>query len=103
VRVSLAGEDELDGQLRVVDQRRDAFHISQHQVRPLVGRKPAGKSDGERVARERLAGLPDEFRRLPATLRAARRAQSRDIDQLGLQRLMRLPDLAIVDAVDGIP
>ena len=47
--------------------------------------------------------LIDELERLAALVGAPRGAQPRRFDEPGLQRLARLPQLAVVDAVDGVP
>ena len=97
MRVRLAGEDELHRHLRVVDERGERFDVLQDQVRALVGGEAAREADGQRVEAQRAAQLRDELRRLAAALGLLRGAPPRDLDQLRLQRLMRLPQLAVVD------
>ena len=99
----LAGEDELDRHLRVVDERGERLDVLQDEVRALVGGEAAREADRQRVEAERPAELGDELRRLAAPLGLLRGAAARDLDELHLQRLVRLPQLAVVDVVDRVP
>ena len=62
-RMRFPGEHELHRTLGIVHQRGQPFNISQNQICSLVGRKAAGKPDGERVrirmreSRCRLSGV----------------------------------------------
>ena len=74
-RMRLAGEDELHGHLRVIDERGERLEILQQQVGALVGGEPAREPDGQRVRAERAAELRDEAPRArPAARPAAPRA-----------------------------
>ena len=55
-RMGLAGEDELHGALRIVDQLGQRIHLAEEQVGPLVRGEAACEADGERVGIERRCG-----------------------------------------------
>ena len=103
VRMRLAGEDELDRHLRVVDERGDRFEVLQDQVGALVGGEAPREADRQRVEAQRAAQLRDELRRLAAALGLLRGPPPRDVDQLRLERLVRLPQLAVVDRRRSVP
>src|SRR6185503_14298675 len=64
---------------------------------------PPREADRERIEAERVPYLIDEFGALTALPGATCGAQPRHVDQLRFQRLARLPQLAVLDAVDGVP
>lgn len=99
----LAGEDELDRHRRVVGERGERLDIAQHQRSALVGREAPREADGQRVETEGAAEGRDQLGRFAATLCLMRRSPSDRLDELHLQRLVRLPELAVVDRVDAIP
>ena len=103
VRMGLSGEHQLDRHLWIVHERHDGLDVLENQIGPLVGGEPARESDRQRVHAQRPPQLSDEFRRLLPLLGALHRPPPRDVDQLHLQRLMRLPQLAVVDVVDRFP
>ena len=99
----LPGEDQLHGHLRMVEQRIERLEILQQKVGALVGGKPPGKADGQRVAIQRASQLRDDGGRLAAALGLHDHAAPRHLDQAGLERLMRLPQFAVVDFLDRVP
>ena len=76
----------------------------QHQVRALVGGEAAREADGQRVGLERAPQLRDDVGAARRGARPAaptrRRTMSMSCD---LQRLVRFPQLAVVDRVDALP
>ena len=81
----------------------ERLEVLQHQVRALVGGEPPREPDRQRVEAERAAQLRDDRGRLAAPLRLLHGAPPREVDQPRLERLMRLPQLAIVDVLDRLP
>ena len=75
-RMRLAGEDELNRYLGVVDERDEAFQIAQHEVGALVGGEAAREADRERVEAQRVAHLIDELERLAALARRTGRREA---------------------------
>ena len=53
-RMGLAGKDELDVALPVVDQLHDVLELLEDKRGALVGGEPPGEADGERVRVEQL-------------------------------------------------
>ena len=104
VRMGLAGEDELHRQLRVVDKRGDLLEVLEDQVGPLVGGEAAGEADRQRVeARAPGRSRWTTSRGFAAPLGLPRGAAADEADQLGLEHLVRLPQLAVVDSADLVP
>src|SRR5581483_3634623 len=89
-RVRLAGEDELDGLDRVIDQADEALDEAEEERGALVGGEAAGEADGQRLRAEPLACLLDGVRRLAAALALAGAAAAGEIEQPSLQHLVRL-------------
>jgi len=48
-RVRLAGEDELNRPLLVMDEFYDVFKLPENQWSALIGGEPAGEANGQRV------------------------------------------------------
>ena len=103
VRVRLAREHELDGQLRIVDETGEALDLAEHEVRALVGGEAPREANGQRVetqgppaVRYLVGGFTARRGRIP-------RPAPRKPDELCLERLMRLPQLPIVHAIDVFP
>ena len=101
--MGLAGEQELDGPLRVVHQAGQQLDVAQDEVGTLVGRKPAREADRQGVEAERRGELIDRVGRLAAFLRAVDDPAACKRDEPVLQELVRLPQLAGVERLDGIP
>jgi hypothetical protein len=100
LRVRLAGEHQLDRRLGIAGDRGNRLDVLQDEVRPLVGGEAPREADGQRVQAQRSPQPGDQFRRLAAPLRALDRLPPRDVDQTHLERLVRFPQLAIVDELD---
>ena len=98
-----ACEHELNRHLRIADERGDRLDVPQNQIRPLVGREPARETDGERVQAQGVPHLRDKIRGFAPALGLPGRQPARDLDELRFQRLMRFPELTVVDGVDAIP
>ena len=103
VGMRFAGEHELNRHLRIAHERGDRLDVPQNQIRPLVGREPARETDGERVQAQGVPHLGDKIRRFAPALGLPGRQPARDLDELRFQRLMRFPELTVVDGVDAIP
>ena len=103
MRVRFACEHELDRHRRVVDERGEGIDVAEHQRGALVGGEAAGEADGQGIEAQGPAHRGDDFRRLAAALRLLGGAAAHGVDELHLQRLVRFPQLAIVDGVDAIP
>ena len=99
----LASEHELDGQLRIVHEAGEAFDLAQHEIRALVGREAPREADRQRVETERAPPLRNLIGGFTAAPPAVTRPSARKRDELRLERLVRLPQLAIVHAVDVFP
>ena len=65
-RMRLPGKYKLHRTFRIVDQTRHFFDVGQNQVGALVGRKPARKTDGERIGTECAFQLLQHITRLVA-------------------------------------
>ena len=87
----------------MVHEPDERLEILQHQVRPLVGGEPPREPDRQGVEAERAAKLGDDGGRFAPALRLLDGAAACEVDQPGLQRLVRLPQLAVVDVLDGAP
>ena len=103
VRVRLAREHELDRHRRVVDERGEGLDVAQHQRGALVGGEAAGEADRQGVEAQGPAHRGDDVRGLAAALGLLGGAPAHGVDELHLQRLVRFPQLAVVDGVDAIP
>jgi hypothetical protein len=86
-RMRLAREDELDGLLRVLQQRPQAPRIAQQQRAALVRREATGEADRERLGIEHLV------RRRHLIVAGAA------LDELVLERLPRPPDQPLATAL----
>ena len=101
-RMGLAGEEELDRPLDLVEEVLESLRLAEEQRRALVGREPAGEADRQRLRIESAPGLGDLvlLRSLLALLLdellPAGRHQPRP------QRLVRLPELAAVDRLGRV-
>ena len=102
LRVRLACEDELDGGI-AGHERAQALDLGEEERRPLVGGEPARESDGEHVGIEERPRLRDALGGLAATLASLRDAPAHEGEQPLLQHLVQVPELAVVDAIDGPP
>ena len=102
-RVGLAGEDELDRPERVRQDPAEPLGIGEDQVRPLVGREPAGKADRQH-RRVQEAPLRHQGRGLHRAggVRMAPQLAHPD-EKLVLERDMEVPELAVWDRVDKGP
>ena len=102
-RVGLAGDDQLDGVLRVQQQRLEPGRVPQHQGQPLVSRHAPGEPDREHVR--------VQHRISPAQLRISRTAHlprrpeaTPDVLNQGRTQLApQAPELGIIHAVDLVP
>ena len=102
-RMRLAGEDELHGAIGIVDHRGQPLDIGQDQIRPLVGREPAGEADGQGIRAEYALQTLQNHRRLAAALGLLDGAPANELDQLGFEVEVRLPKFAVVDVFDADP
>ena len=84
-------------------ERAQALDLGEEKRRPLVGGEPARESDGEHVGIEERPRLRDALGGLAAALASLRDAPAYEGEQPLLQHLMQIPELAVVDAIDGPP
>ena len=103
VRMRLAGEQELHRALGIVDHRGQALDVGEDQVGALVGGEPAREADGQRIGREHFVQPVERLLRFAAARGLFAGAVAGEIEQLGLQAEVRLPEFAVVDAFDGCP
>jgi hypothetical protein len=61
-----AGEDELDGSCRVVQQAGEPRRILEQQVRPLVAGEATREAEGQDVWIEHVRGLSDNLGQITA-------------------------------------
>ena len=91
VRVRLAGKDELHRTLGIEQEAAQAIHVGEQQIPPLVGGKPARKTDGERVGIQgRLGGL-DEFLAVVVASALGFSLTPDEANQSGLEGAVGLP------------
>ena len=103
-RVGLAGEDELDRELRVVDQRGHQLEVAEDEVGALVGGEPPGEADRQGVEAESTRRQRSmTVLGLAPALGLPHGAVAGEGEQARLEHLVRLPELAVVDALDPLP
>ena len=83
--------------------RRDAVHIAKHQVGSLVGGKPSRESDREDVWVKHVAPGFDRVVALAAATALPAHAAAHELQEQVLQRVVRFPQLAGIDAVQLLP
>ncbi len=102
-RVGLAGEDELDWHDRVIDQPGETLAMAEDQRGALVGGEATGEAERQRLATEGVTSLLEGGRRLAAALALTGTATAGEVEQPRFQRLVCLPQLAVVNAGDARP
>src|SRR5262249_23363927 len=102
-RMRFAGKNKLDGALRVVDHRCEAFDVGENQIGALVCGEAARKADRERVGAEYVAETNALFRRFTAAFGLFHCATAYKFEQSSFEVEMRLPKFAIVNVVDTLP
>ena len=102
-RMGLAGEDELDRPVRVVDQAGEPVDVGEDQRRPLVGGEAAGEADRQDLGIERLLELRERRRRLAVAGELGQQALPGEDGELALLVQVRLPELAVRDSSDALP
>src|SRR5439155_24656728 len=103
IRVSLPGEDELQGAVRIIDQARQALHIFEDERRALVSGEAAGKTNGEQLRVEHLGAFPDLQGRRSPPQELASETVPRKRDQLFPSSLMGPPELLVWNLIDSLP
>ena len=102
-RMGLAGEDDLDRPLRIVEHLVQPLEVGQDQVGPLVRGEAAGEADRQHVGIEQVAGHFDRLVALAAAAALPAHAAADELQQQVLQAVVRLPQLAGIDLVDLLP
>ena len=102
-RMGLAGEDELHGALRIVDQFGQDIELAEEQIGALVGGEAAGETDRQRVGVEDVAGGFDDFIGFVAAASLAADAAADEVEQAVLEIAVRFPQFARVDVVERLP
>ena len=96
-RMRLAGENELDGPLLVVDQFHDVFELLENQRRAFVGGEAAGEADGQRVGIQQLVEA-DEIA-LRDALALEQQTAAGEFDQFAAQFVAQRPEFLVGDKV----
>src|SRR5882672_3499287 len=103
VGMGLTSKDELHRAFGIVHHGGEALEIGEDQVGALVGGEAAGKSDGQRVWTEHLAESRQNLARFEAALGLFDGAAADELEKLGLQAEMCLPEFAVVDVLNALP
>ena len=102
-RMSLAGKDELNGTLGIVDNLSQTVEVGEEQVCTLVGSKTTGKADGESLGIEGIDCLDNLGRVLLLLAKVVGYLLLDEVEELGLEALADLPDLLVISLVDLLP
>ena len=86
------------GRSRIVDQLGQPIEIGHDQVGPLVGGEPPGEADRQHVRIEHVARGFDRVVALAAAAALPAHAAADERQQQVLQRVVRFPQLARIDA-----
>ncbi len=101
-RMRLAGEDDLDRPLRIVDHRRQSIQIAHDQVGPLVGGKSSGEADRQNVRVEQVAGDLHRLVAFAAAAALAAHAPADERQQAGFSGRSAFPTIR-PDRAGGFP
>ncbi len=101
--MGLAGKDELHRTFGIVDHGGQALKIGQDEVGALVGGEAAGESDGQCVWTEHLAEAHESFARFVAALGLLDGSAADELEKLGFQAEVRLPEFAVIDVLNAFP
>ena len=101
--MGLAGEEELDGVVGVVDDFGEALEVGEEQVGALVGGETAGEAYHEGVGVD-LVDEGDDARGVALVLEPRfAEAAAYVLDELGLEAYAGVPDFLVGDVVDAAP
>jgi hypothetical protein len=94
--MGLAGEDDLNGAVRIAENVREAFRVTQEQRRALVGDESPDEANGERVGvKERIRG--GKTRRInTAAGKLFVAANPRELDEPGARPTLCIPERPVV-------
>src|SRR5262245_47642238 len=92
-RMGFAGEDKLDGPLRVMDEFHDVFELLENQRRPFVSGETAREANGQCVDVEQLINC-DKFA-LRESLALDQQSAAGKFDQFATQSVTTRPDLFV--------
>ena len=101
--MGLAGKDDLDRPLGIVEQPIQPLEVGHDQVGPLVGGKAPGKADRQDVRIEQVAGGLDHGVALAAAAALPADAAADERQQQVLERVVHFPQFARIDLVDVLP
>src|SRR6185369_4721648 len=102
-RMCLSGKDKLHRILGIVHHRCQSFDVSENQVCALIGCEATGKTDGQCIRTEHAAQCLQIFFRLSTTRRLLDCTFANEINKTRLQVEVRLPKLAVINAVNTLP
>ena len=94
-RMGLAGEDDLHGPPRRVEDRLQPLGVVEDQLRPLVAGEAAGEADRQRVGIEQRAGGDDARGADLLVAPPLPRPLADEREQVLAQRVARLPELLV--------
>ena len=101
--VRLAGEDDLHGHGRLVEQRMEAVVVLEQQVGALVGGEPPGEPDGQRLGVEHFLRRRQLARTGPAAHQLVAQAAAGEGHQPFAAPLVGAPQLGVGDLVGALP
>src|SRR4029077_20509101 len=101
--MGFAGKNELHRAFGIVDHGGQALEVGEDQVGALVGGEAAGKSDGERVWTEHFGQPLQNLARLEAALSLFDGAAADELEKLGFQAEVGLPEFAVIDVLNAFP
>ena len=101
--VRLAGEDELHGPLRIVDELEQPVGLGEKEAAALVGREAPREADREDLGIEDAVHLPQLRRALAEALALPPHPLARERHEPALELLVRVPEHLVGDAVDAQP
>ena len=82
--MGLAGEDDLERPIRVVDQLGQAVDVREDHAAPLVGREPPGEADREGIGVQHVLELIEGSWRLAMAGELDAETATREVGQLAL-------------------